>query len=84
MQLYSLVPSAPVIKDLTAIDTESVHIVWCIPIDTNGVLSDYIISYTVSNGPKRSLIVPFNEQNVSYSCINNNIVAMYNGTGTVL
>ena len=78
-----LVPSAPVVKDITAIDSESVQIEWYIPTDTNGILSIYTISYTVDNGPEKSLVVQFNGQNVSYSCIKLKIgiatyIIMYN------
>ena len=70
MPLYiHLVPSVPVVKDITAIDSESVQIEWHIPTNTNGILSIYTISYIVDNHPKRSLIVPFNGQNVSHTCI---------------
>ena len=75
MQLYSLVPSAPVVKNITAIDTESVQIEWYMPTDTNGMLSVYTISYTVENGSERNFIVPFNKQNVSHGYINNNILS---------
>ena len=65
-----LVPSAPVVKDITAIDSESVHIEWYIPTDTNGILSFYtILYYTTESGSETNLIVPFIEQNVSHSCI---------------
>ena len=65
--MISVVPSAPIVKDITAIDSGSVHIEWYIPKDTNGKLTMYTISYTVENGPERSLIVLFNGQNVSQS-----------------
>ena len=67
MQLFSLVPSAPVVKEITAIDSGSVRIEWYIPTETNGELTIYTISYTVENGPERSLIVLFNGHNVSQS-----------------
>jgi len=44
----------------------SVHVEWNIPISTNGVLTFYTISYATDNGPARSLIVPFNGENVSH------------------
>ena len=64
--VYLLVPTAPVVKGITAIDSESVHIEWNIPADTNGVLTIYTIYYIIENGPERSLIVPFNGQDVSH------------------
>ena len=68
--LYSLVPSAPVlVKDITAIDSESVYIEWYMPTDTNGIVSVYTISYTVDDSPENTLVVAFNGQNVSHSCI---------------
>ena len=67
--LYSLVPSAPVVKDITAIDSESVYIEWYMPTDTNGIVSVYTISYTVDDSPENTLIVAFNGQNVSHDCI---------------
>ena len=53
------------VKDITAIDSESVHIEWYMPANTNGILSIYTISYDTENGPERNLIVPFNGRNVS-------------------
>ena len=63
--MFSLVPSAPVVKHITAIDSESVHIEWYMPANTNGILSIYTISYDTENDPERNLIVPFNGRNVS-------------------
>ena len=60
-----IVPSAPVIKDLTPIDSESVHVEWNIPIVNYGIITIYTIYYTIENGPERSLIVPSNGQDVS-------------------
>ena len=51
---------------MTAIDSESVHIEWYMPIVTNGILSIYTITYIVENGPEKNLIVSFNGQNVSH------------------
>ena len=64
------------IRDLTVINSESVHIEWNIPAETNGALTIYTVLYTVENGPKRSLIVDFNGQNVSHYnvCISNDRV----------
>ena len=69
MLLLSLVPSAPVVKNITAIDSESVHIEWNIPTDTNGILSIYTISFTVDDGTVSSLEVPSKGQDVSHSFI---------------
>ena len=65
MPLLSLVPSAPVVNYMTAIDSESVLIEWYMPTNTNGILSIYTISYNTENGVERNLIIPFNGQNVS-------------------
>ena len=72
-----LAPTAPIVKDITAIDSGSVRIEWNIPADTNGVLTIYTIYYIIENDPERSLIVPFNGQPVSHSCMNENIVISY-------
>ena len=64
--VYLLVPTAPVVKSITAIDSESVRIEWNIPADTNGVITIYTIYYIIENGPERSLIVSFNGQDVSH------------------
>ena len=68
-QLFLVVPSAPVVKDITAIDSGSVRIEWNMPTDANGELTIYTITYTIENGPGRRLIVPFNGKNVSYSYV---------------
>ena len=73
MPLLYLVPSAPVVKDVTAIDSESVQIEWYKPADTNGIVSIYNISYTADDGSEKSLIVPFNGENVSQSLHDNSI-----------
>ena len=67
MFICYVVPIAPVVKGITAIDSESVRIEWNIPADTNGVLTIYTIYYIIENGPKRSLIVPFSGQDVSHN-----------------
>ena len=67
--IFVVVPSAPVIKNLTVISSGSVHVEWNIPADTNGVLTIYTISYSNENGLVKTFIVPFNGQNVSYSYI---------------
>ena len=64
MHFLSVVPTAPIVKDITAIDSGSVHIEWYIPTDTNGVLTSYTVSYTIEDDPEISLEVPFNGQNV--------------------
>ena len=69
-------PSAPVVKDITAIDSESVHIEWYMPANTNGILSIYTISYTIDDASKISVTVLFNGYNVS--CSGN--IAMYKTT----
>ena len=63
--IISLAPSAPIIKNLTVIDSRSVYVEWNIPSDTNGALTTYTIYYSNENGAKRNLMVPFNRQNVS-------------------
>ena len=63
---FPLVPTAPVIKNITAIDSESVRIEWNVPTEINGILTTYTISYTIESGSGRSIIVPFNGQNVSH------------------
>ena len=63
--VYLLVPTAPAVKGITAIDSESVHIEWNIPTNINGILTNYTISYTIENGSERNVTVPFNGQNVS-------------------
>ena len=73
MPLLYLVPSAPVVKDVTAIDSESVQIEWYIPTDTNGIVSIYNISYAADDGSEKNLIVPFNGENVSQSLHDNSI-----------
>ena len=50
---------------MIAIDSESVHIEWYMPTNTNGILSIYTIFYNAENGVERNLIVAFNGQNVS-------------------
>ena len=65
--IFSVVPSAPIIKNLTVIGSRSVHVEWNIPTDVNGVLTIYTISYSEENGSVISFDVPFNGQNVSYS-----------------
>ena len=65
----SVVSNAPLVKDIIAIDSGSVHIEWNIPTDIKGVLSFYTIFYSIENGPERSLMVPFNGQDVSHSHI---------------
>ena len=67
--IFVVVPSVPIIKNLTIINSGSVHVEWNIPADTNGVLTLYTISYSDENGSVKSFIVPFNGQNVSYSYI---------------
>ena len=62
-------PSAPVIKDVTTIDSESMHIEWYKPTYINGILSIYTIHYTIDGGPEMIVTVPFNGYNVSCSCI---------------
>ena len=65
------------------------RIEWNIPADTNGVLTIYTVYYIIENGPERSLIVPFNGQDVSHNYIKINInlvhhvikVQFYNITG---
>ena len=66
MFICYVVPTAPIAKDITAIDSESVRIEWNIPADTNGVITIYTIYYIIENGPERNLIVPFNGQDVSH------------------
>jgi len=87
MHLLSLVPTAPLVKDLTVIDSVSVYVEWEIPLSTNGALTFYTISYTVDNSPVRNVIVPFNGENVSHKHIIHNIL-WYNihlvHAGTVL
>ena len=61
---FSVAPTAPIVRDVTAVDDESVRIQWNIPMDTNGVLSMYTIFYTIENGPERNITVPFNGQDV--------------------
>ena len=65
--IFSVVPSAPVIKNMTVIDSTSVHVEWNIPKDANGVLTIYTISYSKENGSVISFTTPFNGQDVSYS-----------------
>ena len=66
MHFLSVVPTAPIVKDITAIDSGSVHIVWYIPTDTNGVLTAYTVFYTIEDDPEISLEVLFNGQNVMH------------------
>ena len=76
--LFSLVPSAPVVKDITAIDSHSVHIQWYMPTNTNGILSTYTIYYTIDGGSEISVTVAFNGYNVSCKCtIHDNTMAKY-------
>ena len=76
--LFSLVPSAPVVKDITAIDSHSVHIQWYMPTNTNGILSTYTIYYTIDGGSETSVTVAFNGYNVSCKyTIHYNTIAKY-------
>ena len=62
-----IVPSAPVIKDLTPIDSESVQVEWDIPTVNYGIITTYTIYYTIEDGPQRGLTIPSNGQDVSHS-----------------
>ena len=53
--------SAPVITSVTAIDSFSVNVIWSAPIDPNGILTGYTITY--NNG--EILNTPFNGETVS-------------------
>ena len=64
-----IVPSAPVIKDLTPIDSGSVRVEWNIPTVNYGIITVYTIYYTIENDLERSLIVPSNGQGVSHGYI---------------
>ena len=65
--IASLVSSAPVVKNITAIDSKSVHVEWFMPNETNGIVSIYTISYATEDGLEKSLIVHFDGQIVSQS-----------------
>ena len=69
VNIHFVVPSAPIIKNLEVLDSESIHVEWNIPTDTNGILTTYTISYSNENNSVMSFIVPFNGQNVRYSYI---------------
>ena len=74
-------------KDLTAIDSGSVHVEWNKPEVNYGIITMYTIYYTIENGLERSLIVLPNGQDVSSNYIDYNISHMYKihmHTGTVL
>lgn len=62
--LLSAVLTAPVVKNLTAINDTSILIEWNILTDTNGVITIYIISYAIKNGHERNLVVLLMGQNV--------------------
>ena len=58
------VPSAPVITSVTAIDSFSVQVIWSAPIDPNGVISGYTITYNVGE-IFNAINVLFNGETVS-------------------
>ena len=69
MILLYVVPTAPIIKNMTVIDSGSVYVEWNIPTETNGALTIYTISFSDENGSVMSIIVPFSGQNVRYCYI---------------
>ena len=81
-------PIAPVMKDLTAIDSESVRVEWNKPEVNYGIMTTYTIYYSIENGSERSLIVPSNGQDVSSDYVFSITGALYMHTymyiGTVL
>ena len=56
--------SAPVITSVTTIDSFSVQVIWSAPIDPNGVISGYTITYNVGE-IFNAINVSFNEETVS-------------------
>ena len=67
--LLYVAPTAPIIKNITVIDSGSIYVEWNIPMETNGALTIYTISFSDENGSVMSIIVPFSGQNVRYCYI---------------
>ena len=56
--------SAPVITSVIAIDSFSVNVIWSAPIDPNGIITGYTITY--NNGEiLNTIYYPFNGETVS-------------------
>lgn len=50
---FSLAPTPPIIKQITVIDSKSVHVEWNIPAGINGILRFYTITYVTESGIKK-------------------------------
>jgi len=64
MYILSTAPSAPVITTVTANDSHSVHIAWRAPVEPNGVIAGYNITYN-SSETNLTVFVPYNGGRVS-------------------
>ena len=64
--MISAVSSAPIITSVTAIDSYSLHIMWTVPTEPNGIITNYTITYYI--GALNMIItvnIPFNGETVS-------------------
>ena len=55
-------PSPPLINTVTAIDSTSVRVEWSIPINPNGILTFYTITYSIEIGVSTTVDVPYSGQ----------------------
>ena len=60
---FFIVPSAPVITAVTAIDSQSVLVTWRAPAEPNGVITSYTITYN-TGGSSNFINVSFNGETV--------------------
>ena len=65
------------ILSVTTIDSQSVHVIWRAPIQPNGVLISYTITYHTDDNSSNDFIIPFNGDTVSELHI---IFVVYNYT----
>ena len=69
--MISAVSSAPIITSVTAIDSYSLHVMWTVPTEPNGIITNYIITYSIG-ALNFTINIPFNGETVS----NNNIMLL--------
>ena len=65
----TIAPSPPVINAVTAINSTSVRVEWSIPINPNGILTVFTITYNTEESDSTTENVPYSGQLVSRLCI---------------
>ena len=52
------------IKTLTVLNAQSIHVIWIAPTQPNGIITSYNIAYITDSG-SNNVVVPFNGEMVS-------------------